>query len=137
MAVALLTSYSHLFFLQSSTNTGKPKLQFLFLFPSILYAGNISGRRMKTMPTIAQRKPLERITTHSQLNHSVLDAKIKEARFTNAMVAEALGITEEYVRKLRKMDSNTHIKLLSRLMILFDLSYHELTIAYVEEPDAE
>lgn len=54
------------------------------------------------MPSAVVRKPLERITKYHRLNHDTLDVKIRDSGFTNAAVAEALGISEEYVRKLRK-----------------------------------
>ena len=53
------------------------------------------------MPSAVVRKPLERITKYHRLNHDTLDVKIRDSGFTNAAVAEALGISEEYVRKLR------------------------------------
>lgn len=68
------------------------------------------------MPSAVVRKPLERITKYHRLNHDTLDVKIRDSGFTNAAVVEALGISEEYVRKLRKKDANIHIKLLSQIM---------------------
>ncbi len=90
------------------------------------------------MPSAVVRKPLERITKYHRLNHGTLDVKIRDSGFTNAAVAEALGISEEYVRKLRKLrkkDANIHIKLLSQIMELFDVSYQELTVVCTVESD--
>ena len=87
------------------------------------------------MPSAVVRKPLERITKYHRLNHDTLDVKIRDSGFTNEAVAEALGISEEYVRKLRKKDANIHIKLLSQIMELFDVSYQELTVVCTVESD--
>ena len=84
------------------------------------------------MPSAVVRKPLERITKYHRLNHDTLDVKIRDSGFTNAAVAEALGIS---VRKLRKKDANIHIKLLSQIMELFDVSYQELTVVCTVESD--
>ena len=90
---------------------------------------------MKRIPAAVVGKPRERIAKDHRLNHDTLDVKIRDSGFTNAAVAEALGISEEYVRKLRKKDANIHIKLLSQIMELFDVSYQELTVVCTVESD--
>jgi DNA-binding Xre family transcriptional regulator len=121
---------------KKSTNIDKPELQFLFvLLPVLYYYRKYKEKEMKRMPSAVVRKPLERITKYHRLNHDTLDVKIRDSGFTNAAVAEALGISEEYVRKLRKKDANIHIKLLSQIMELFDVSYQELTVVCTVESD--
>lgn len=86
------------------------------------------------MLAILSHKPLEPTSGQCRLNHDVLNTKIKELGFTNAAIAEALDISEEYIRRLRKRNSIIKIDLLDKILKFFNLSYSEV-IVYCKEKE--
>ncbi len=84
------------------------------------------------MARLGTKAKTERIGKEARLNHLVIKRAVKGSGLTEEKIAEVLGITDKHLRNLMKKDFNVSLELCHKIMLCFELSYHEVVVVYEE-----